>query len=69
MSFLVYPGLGLPVWLPVLASSLGSGLGMEPSPVVFVVDANCPGLCHPAYFPGWHCLCSHPRQFTFLTSG
>lgn len=48
MSFLLHPGLGLPVWLPVLASSLGSGLGMD-SPVVCVVDEDCPRALHHAW--------------------
>lgn len=61
MSFLLYPGLGLPVWLPVLASSLGSGLRMEHSPVVCVVDADCSRALAPwLEFPGWHRLFSLP---------
>lgn len=39
------------------------------SPVGCVVVANCPrtlALC--LEFPGWHHLCPHPCQFTFLAS-
>lgn len=43
MSFLLYPGLGLSVWVPVPASSLGSGLRMDHGPVVYVVNADCFG--------------------------
>lgn len=70
MSFLLYPGLGLSVWLPVLASSLGSGLRMDHGPMVYVVNADCPRALAPSLeFPGWHRLYSQPQQFTFLTSG
>lgn len=55
ISFLLCPGLGLPLRIPVLASSLGSGHGMEHSPVAYVVVADCPrALALRLEFPGWH---------------
>lgn len=66
LSTLLWPGAAC--LAPCLAS-LGSGLGMD-SPVVCVVDEDYPRALAPCLeFPGWHHLCSHPQQFTFLTSG